>query len=67
MGALEGAVPSYNSADIRLTYRPIETVELSLIGENLLQKRRLEYFQEVFPAPAEYVSRTASIQARVRF
>ncbi|WP_164089036.1 TonB-dependent receptor [Sphingorhabdus sp. YGSMI21] len=67
VGALEGSVPSYNSADIRLTYRPIETVELSLIGENLLQKRRLEYFQEVFPAPAEYVSRTASIQARVRF
>lgn len=67
VGALEGNVPSYNSADIRLTYRPIETVELSLIGENLLQKRRLEYFQPDFPAPSGYVSRTASIQARVRF
>ncbi|MEH6661488.1 MAG: TonB-dependent receptor [Parasphingorhabdus sp.] len=67
VGALKGSVPSYNSADIRLTYRPVETVELSLIGENLLQKRRLEYYQEVFPAPAEYVSRTVSIQARVRF
>lgn len=67
VGALEGNVPSYNSADIRLTYRPIETVELSLIGENLLQKRRLEFNQTDFPAPVGYVSRTASFQARVRF
>lgn len=67
VGPLAGNVPSYNSADIRLTYRPIETVELSLIGENLLQKRRLEFNQTAFPAPAGYVSRTGSIQARIRF
>jgi iron complex outermembrane receptor protein len=67
VGALEGNVPSYNSADIRLTYRPIETVELSLIGENLLQKRRLEFNQAAFPAPPGYISRTGAIQARIRF
>ena len=35
-------IPAYVTADVRLAWRPLAGVELSLVGRNLLQQRHLE-------------------------
>lgn len=68
VGALvSGDIPDYVSLDGRLSYRLGANVELSLIGENLLQKRRLEFVQPSYQTPSAYVPRTVAVQGRVRF
>jgi len=62
-----GRAPEYVDANFRLTYRPMELLELSLIGENLLKSRRLEFTQPFYMVPDSYTPRTVSVQARVRF
>lgn len=39
-------VPSYTRLDLRLGWRPSSTVEVNLIGRNLLEKRHAEYIGE---------------------
>ncbi|MBW8864629.1 MAG: TonB-dependent receptor, partial [Verrucomicrobia bacterium] len=41
VGQFDG-VPPYVTADIRLSYRPTDRLELSLVGQNLFQDRHLE-------------------------
>ncbi|OWK27853.1 TonB-dependent receptor plug domain-containing protein [Sphingomonas mucosissima] len=62
-----GMIPAYVGGDVRLTYRPFEGVELSMVGENLFGKRRAEFTQPYIQAPIAYVPRSVSIQARARF
>jgi len=37
-------IPGYVRVDTRLGWRPAESVELSLVGQNLLTPRHLEFF-----------------------
>ncbi len=62
-----GLVPDYFSLDGRLTYRIGISAELSLIGENLLSKRRLEFIQPNYQTPPAYVPRSVAVQGRIRF
>ncbi len=39
-------IKDYVSLDIRLAWRPIKDIELSLVGQNLLAEQHLEYRQE---------------------
>lgn len=64
---LGGTIPAYVSGDVRLTYRPSDGIELSLIGENLFKERRAEFTQQFFQAPIAFTPRTISVQARARF
>lgn len=64
---LGGRVPDYFSLDGRLTYRIGASAELSLIGENLLQKRRVEFIQPSYQTPPAYVPRSVAVQGRIRF
>ncbi len=41
-------IPSYFAMDIRLAWRPNDQVELSVVGQNLLDSRHLEYGGNVF-------------------
>jgi iron complex outermembrane receptor protein len=50
-------IPGYVSLDIRLAWKPHPAVELSLVGQNLLDDSRLEYIDETFITPTE-VSRS---------
>jgi len=36
-------VPSYNTADLRLGWHPSKQIELSLVGQNLVQPRHVEF------------------------
>jgi iron complex outermembrane receptor protein len=47
-GPTPGIVPSYFGLDTRLAWRVNRSVELSLVGQNLLQPRHVEYG---FPSP----------------
>jgi iron complex outermembrane receptor protein len=46
-------IPDYVSLDVRLAWKPHPAVELSLVGQNLLDDSRLEYIDETFITPTE--------------
>ncbi len=46
-------INDYLSMDIRLAWQPINEIELSLVGQNLLASHHLEYRQELFTKPTE--------------
>ncbi|NOQ16202.1 MAG: TonB-dependent receptor [Methyloprofundus sp.] len=46
VGALGAVIKDYVSMDIRLAWRPVSNLELSLVGQNLLAAHHLEYQQE---------------------
>ena len=46
-------INDYVSMDIRLAWRPINDIELSLVGQNLLAEQHLEYINEASPTPIE--------------
>jgi iron complex outermembrane recepter protein len=43
------AVDSYTSLDLRLGWRPLRRLELSLVGQNLLEETHVEFAPEVIP------------------
>lgn len=45
-------VNGYTSLDVRLAWQPINKVELSITGQNLLQKQHIEYYDESFALAA---------------
>lgn len=63
----DGAVPAYTTADLKLTAAIIPGLELSLVGENLLDDRHIEFFEAVYPAPVGLVTRRVSAEVRYRF
>jgi iron complex outermembrane receptor protein len=46
-------IKDYVSMDIRLAWRPVDDIELSLVGQNLLAENHLEYRQEFLTTPTE--------------
>ena len=46
-------VPSYWTADVRLSYRPIDSLEISLVGQNLFEDQHLEQPALPFVTTAE--------------
>lgn len=61
-----GSVPAYTELDLRLSHRT-GTLELSLVGNNLLHARHMEFWQPLYPAPMAYEPRTVTAQIRYRF
>ena len=49
-------VPSYGELDVRLAWRPTDSLELSVTGQNLLRERHLEYVI-ASPNPREEILR----------
>lgn len=47
-GPTRGNVPGYVELDVRLGWRPVENLELSIVGQNLLHDQHAEYG---FPSP----------------
>jgi iron complex outermembrane recepter protein len=44
-------IKPYVTLDLRLAYRPIQNLELSLVGQNLLAEKHLEYVNEIQTLP----------------
>jgi iron complex outermembrane receptor protein len=62
-----GSVESYIDLDARLGWRPTNAVELSLVGQNLLDARRKEAFADFFPIPPTQAERAAYGKLTLRF
>jgi iron complex outermembrane receptor protein len=64
-GATPGTVPSYFGLDARLAWHAANGIELSLVGQNLLQPRHVEYG---FPSPLrEQIDRSLFAKIAWRF
>ncbi len=64
-GATPGTVPSYFGLDARLAWHGAKGIELSLVGQNLLQPRHVEYG---FPSPLrEQIDRSLYAKIAWRF
>ncbi len=46
-------VDSYVGLDLRLAWKPIDNLELSIVGQNLNNNAHLEYVEEVFAYPRQ--------------
>ena len=44
-------IKPYLTLDLRLAWRPVQDLELSLVGQNLLAQKHLEYIQEINTSP----------------
>jgi iron complex outermembrane receptor protein len=64
-GTTVGTVPSYIEMDVRLGWNPIQNLELSVVGQNLLQDHHPEYG---FPSPTrEEIARSGYGRVTWRF
>ena len=52
------AIPSYVEMDLRLAWKPRDDLELSLVGQNLLQNRHREFGSSTFQLPIIEVPRS---------
>ncbi|MBB35776.1 MAG: hypothetical protein CME88_10175 [Hirschia sp.] len=59
--------PAYTDLDLRVSWRPSDTLEVSLVGENLLEDKRLEMYSAVYPSPKGYVERRLVAKLGLRF
>lgn len=50
-------INAYFNADARIAWRPVKNLELSLIGQNLIQSQHLEYQGDFFAPQSTYVPR----------
>ena len=64
---LGGNIPSYVDGDVRLRYEAPGGLEVSLVGENLFEPRRFEFFYLTYPAPPSAVTRNVALDLRYRF
>jgi iron complex outermembrane receptor protein len=53
------AVPSYTRVDTQLTWRPGEHISLSIVGQNLVEDRHLEFSSSSDAGPSNFITRSA--------
>lgn len=61
------SVPGYTELDLRLAWRPVKTVELAIIGRNLLHKQHQELISEILDMPPMLVQRSIFGQVNWKF
>ncbi|MBK8336229.1 MAG: TonB-dependent receptor [Sterolibacteriaceae bacterium] len=67
-GGLQGGeVAGYNELDLRLAWRPVRDLEVSLVGQNLLHRQHLEWIGDYVPTPQLAVERAWYIKAKLAF
>ncbi len=62
-----GNVPAYTSVDARYGWHLGRSFELAVIGQNLFDKRHLEYASDFFASQLGYQPRRGYIQGLWRF
>jgi len=60
-------VPAYTDLDLRVNWQISSALSLSLIGEHLFHKRKLEFVQVSYPGPQSYQPRQITAQLGFRF
>ncbi|HNB06404.1 MAG TPA: TonB-dependent receptor, partial [Thauera aminoaromatica] len=68
VGKLVGnGIPAYTELDLRLAWRVAPALELSLVGQNLLDHRHPEWVGDYIPTPTLEVERAWYVKAKVTF
>lgn len=60
-------IPAYTSLDARLAWTPRKGLELSLVGQNLLDRRHQEFTSDIFVTAPVYIERRWYARARWEF
>lgn len=63
----ERDVRGYVSADARIAWSPVENIELSIIGRNLLENRRREFRPEFLSTQVSEVERSVYGSVKISF
>ena len=60
-------IPARGNLDIRYAWKASRELELSLVGQNLLHRRTLEYLPDSLPSATVETGRSAHLRAEYRF
>ena len=60
-------VPAYTTLDLRYGWRPLPALELSIVGQNLLQPRHAEFVPDLLPSQSMLVERGLYFKAKYQF
>jgi iron complex outermembrane recepter protein len=63
----EGTIPAYTTLDLRYAWRPTPKFELSLVGQNLLDRRHQEFGPVSLPSELTQVERGFYIKGKWQF
>ena len=61
------AIPAYHELDLRYAWRLRPDLELSLVGQNLLESRHVEFIADYIPSQVTAVCRSGYIKVEWRF
>jgi iron complex outermembrane recepter protein len=68
VGALDyAAIPSYTTLDMRYGWRVARNFDVALVGQNLLERRHVEFIQDNIPAPTREMQRGVYLRSELRF
>jgi len=60
------SIPAYTKLDAKIGYKPLDGLEISLVGQNLLRSEHQEYTGFLYENPEE-ISRSVLLKATMRF
>ncbi len=60
-------IPGYFNLDTRIGWRPIKNIEVSVVGQNLLDSRRPEFTSSIVAQSATEVQRGAYVKLTWRY
>ncbi len=63
----EGDIPSYFELDVRASWRPYKNLEISVVGQNLLDSQHQEFLGNLFGPPRIEIERSVYGKATVSF
>jgi iron complex outermembrane receptor protein len=66
-GLTSGSIPSYDTVDVRLAWQYSRRLELSLVGQNLLDDRHPEFATDFLNAPTYQIRRSGYVRAKWEF
>ena len=68
VGALDGqGIPSYLTMDAKLSWMPLDSLELSLVGRNLLEEEHAEFLEEYGASIPTEIPREVFVQLDLHF
>jgi iron complex outermembrane receptor protein len=65
--SLSSTVASHTALDLRYAWRPIRNLELSLVGQNLFDRRHVEIVPNMLPSETLEIQRGVYAKARWEF
>lgn len=65
--SLTQGIPSYVTLDTRISWRPISSLEFSIVGQNLLDSRHPEFLQELYAPKMTEIPRSVYFQINAKF